>query len=112
MPAIFSGTTARSMVLMPKELSTLTNGTVVEAQRVLLATGFSTRRPGGEMVDKLVDLLAVVTCITPLRILTFAGTRVSTFRVRSPNLSWAPSQTRRCEASWRACEHFVRSIGR
>jgi len=33
----------------------LTTGAVVEAQRVLLATGFSTQRPGGKMVDQLVE---------------------------------------------------------
>lgn len=33
----------------------LTTGAVLEAQRVLLATGFSSHRPGGQLVDGLVE---------------------------------------------------------
>lgn len=33
----------------------LADGAVLDAQRILLATGFSARRPGGAMVDRLVE---------------------------------------------------------
>ena len=33
----------------------LTNGARLETQRILLATGFSSKRPGGALVDRLVE---------------------------------------------------------
>ena len=46
----------------------LTNGVVIEAQQILLATGFSAQRPGGDFVDNLVrsQSLACAQCGYPI----------------------------------------------
>lgn len=40
-------------------LLTLTDQTTIQAQRILLATGFKSRRPGGSMIDTLIDSAAL-----------------------------------------------------